>query len=39
MQTETRPRVGIVGATGYAGRELISLLTHHPALELAVIMG
>lgn len=30
-----RPRVGILGATGYAGRELISLVSRHPSLELA----
>ena len=34
-----RPRVGIVGATGYTGRELISLLETHPSLELAFQMG
>lgn len=34
-----RPRVGIVGATGYAGRELIALLREHPSLELAFQMG
>src|SRR6056297_3442868 len=27
-------KVGIVGATGYAGMELVRLLTHHPETEL-----
>ena len=28
-------RVGLVGARGYTGRELIALIEHHPRLELA----
>jgi N-acetyl-gamma-glutamyl-phosphate reductase len=31
---ETRARVGVFGATGYAGRELIGLLARHPRVEL-----
>src|SRR5436190_19587915 len=27
--------VGVLGASGYAGRELCGLIAHHPALELA----
>jgi len=27
--------VGVLGASGYAGRELCALVAHHPALELA----
>ncbi|MBR4856298.1 MAG: hypothetical protein IKU94_06695, partial [Bacteroidaceae bacterium] len=27
-------RVGIVGASGYAGEELVRLLTRHPGVEL-----
>ncbi len=30
-------RVGIVGAAGYAGEELLRLLTRHPAVEIKVI--
>lgn len=30
-------RVGIVGATGYAGAELVRLLAGHPAVELTLI--
>ena len=30
-------RVGVVGATGYAGAELIRLLIRHPRVELAKI--
>jgi N-acetyl-gamma-glutamyl-phosphate reductase len=32
-------RVGIVGATGYAGAELIRLLTRHPAVEIVGLQG
>ena len=32
-------RVGIVGATGYVGGELIRLLARHPAVELAGLTG
>ncbi len=32
-------RVGLVGATGYAGRELISLLVRHPAARLVRLMS
>lgn len=31
------PRVGIVGASGYSGEELVGLLLRHPAIELSVI--
>lgn len=34
MTIETRARVGVFGATGYAGRELIGLLARHPRVEL-----
>jgi N-acetyl-gamma-glutamyl-phosphate reductase len=33
----TRRKVGIVGARGYVGTELIRLLARHPALELAFV--
>ena len=32
---ERRPRVAVLGASGYAGRELCGLLERHPALALA----
>jgi len=32
-------RVGIAGATGYAGVELLRLLTRHPAARVAAAMG
>lgn len=32
----TAPRVGIVGATGYAGQELVRLLARHPHAQLTV---
>jgi N-acetyl-gamma-glutamyl-phosphate reductase len=34
-----RFRVGVVGASGYTGAELLRLLTGHPHLELAVATG
>ena len=30
-------KAGVVGATGYAGAELVRLLTGHPQAELAAI--
>lgn len=33
----TTKRVGIVGASGYGGVELVRLLTHHPAFDIATI--
>ena len=32
-------RVAIIGATGYAGQELVRLLARHPAAELALATG
>ncbi len=32
-------RVGIAGATGYAGQELVRLLAHHPAARLTLAMS
>jgi N-acetyl-gamma-glutamyl-phosphate reductase len=32
-------RVGVFGATGYAGRELVRLLRRHPSLEVAFTTG
>jgi N-acetyl-gamma-glutamyl-phosphate reductase len=37
--TRTRIRVGIVGATGYVGAELIRLLSRHPAVEIVGLQG
>ena len=37
--SRTRIRVGIVGATGYVGAELIRLLTRHPAVEIVGLQG
>jgi N-acetyl-gamma-glutamyl-phosphate reductase len=34
MNTSSRARVGVRGATGYTGRELIRLLAGHPGVEL-----
>ncbi|MFB5191639.1 N-acetyl-gamma-glutamyl-phosphate reductase [Alicyclobacillus fastidiosus] len=33
------PRVGVIGATGYAGMELVRMLLHHPKLELTYLAG
>ena len=35
----SRIRVGIIGATGYAGAELIRLLSRHPAVEIVGLQG
>ena len=32
-----KARVGVIGATGYAGAELVRLLAGHPSVELSVI--
>ena len=37
MTTPSRPRVAIVGASGYAGGETLRLLADHPALEVATL--
>lgn len=39
MQHENRIRVGIVGATGYAGVEATWLLSQHPGVELTFLTG
>jgi N-acetyl-gamma-glutamyl-phosphate reductase len=36
---ETRIRVGIVGATGYVGAELIRLLSRHPSVDIVALQG
>ena len=33
------PRIGVVGATGYAGAELARLLLTHPGVELAAVVS
>ena len=40
MRSSTNPaKVGIVGASGYTGTELLRLVDGHPSLELAVATG
>jgi N-acetyl-gamma-glutamyl-phosphate reductase len=45
VATDRRPggvgriRVGIIGATGYVGAELIRLLSRHPAVEIVGLQG
>jgi N-acetyl-gamma-glutamyl-phosphate reductase len=40
MNTYSSPvRVGVAGATGYAGQELIALLARHPNVNLALAMS
>lgn len=34
-----RVRVAVVGVTGYTGAELVRLLSDHPSLELATVVG
>jgi len=38
-EADRRIRVGIVGATGYVGAELIRLLSRHPAVEIVGLQG
>lgn len=35
--SQTRKRIGLIGARGYTGAELIRLLAAHPRLELAFV--
>ncbi len=37
MKTNDRTRVAVVGASGYAGEELVRLLLAHPAVEIAAV--
>ena len=39
MNTYTSVRVGVAGATGYAGVELVRRLSRHPGASLAAAMG
>src|SRR6478735_7799695 len=39
MNTYPQMRVGIVGATGYAGQELVSLVARHPHVRLNAAMS
>ncbi len=32
-----KPKIAIVGASGYSGEELVRILLHHPQVELAVV--
>lgn len=32
-----KTRIGIIGATGYTGQELLRLLVHHPEVEITVL--
>ena len=33
----TTLRVGILGASGYTGAELVRILAHHPAVEMSLL--
>ena len=37
--TEIKTRIGIIGATGYVGMELVRLLASHPQLELTALVS
>jgi N-acetyl-gamma-glutamyl-phosphate reductase len=39
MNSYSQIRVGVAGATGYSGVELLRLLSRHPAAELVAAMG
>lgn len=32
-----KKKVGVIGATGYTGSEIVRILTHHPEVEIALI--
>jgi len=36
-QTKTRMRVGVLGASGYTGAELVRLLLRHPLVQIALL--
>jgi N-acetyl-gamma-glutamyl-phosphate reductase len=38
MTAASRTRIGIAGATGYAGRELLVLLARHPGVEIVSLV-
>lgn len=37
MNTSSRPRVAILGATGYSGEELVRILLQHPSVDLVLV--
>ena len=37
MRAAAKKTVGLVGARGYTGRELVKLLANHPSMELSVV--
>src|SRR5687767_769066 len=39
MNTYSPVRVGVAGATGYAGVELVRRLSRHPSVQLSTAMG
>jgi len=39
MHSYSQPRVGVAGATGYAGQELVRLLARHPGADLRLAMA
>jgi len=39
MHSYSTPRVGVAGATGYAGQELVRLLARHPGADLRLAMA
>ena len=39
MYSYSSVRVGVAGATGYAGQELVRFLARHPGADLRLAMG
>ena len=37
MKNESKVKVGVIGASGYSGEELVRLLLTHPSVELAAV--
>jgi len=39
MSAKTRHRIGVIGASGYTGGDLVRLAARHPAIEVAMLAG
>src|SRR5690242_19718188 len=39
MYVHAMPSVGVIGASGFAGAELLRLLASHPEIDVAVVTG
>jgi len=37
MRDSTKAKIGVLGASGYTGAELVRLLLRHPGVEIALL--